>query len=306
MVKKKKSKISIKRAGILLKPQTISEYSSVLPNLCTWLKRRKISITFADYEEERVRKIFKNSTKSFEFLSPTKMHKENDINITLGGDGTLLGFGRLSDRNSAPIFGVNMGNLGFITEYSKSEFFEGLASILSGSCKVNKIPLYKVQIHKGKKKTFESFFLNDLVISKNDISRMFSLSVENQEEHIYNLSGDGLIVSSPIGSTAYSLAAGGPIINPEVGALVLTPICPHSLTHRPIVISDKQTLQIKVPTQSHAVTLTLDGQEVQEVPSRAIVTISKSSARYVKIIENPSRTYFDTLKEKFTYGRRSF
>ncbi len=305
-MKKKKSKISIKRAGILLKPQMIPEYSSVLPNLCSWLRRRKIAIAFVDYEEERIKKIFKSSSKNFEFLSVQKMHKENDINITLGGDGTLLGFGRLSDRNSAPIFGVNMGNLGFITEFSKGEFFEGLASIINGSCKVSKIPLYKVQVHKGKKKTFESFFLNDLVISKNDISRMFSLSVENEEEHIYNLSGDGLIVSSPIGSTAYSLAAGGPIINPEVGALVLTPICPHSLTHRPIVISDRQKLSIKIPPQSHAVTLTLDGQEMKDASSRTIVTISKSPSRYVKIIENPSRTYFDTLKEKFTYGRRSF
>lgn len=304
--KKANTKLSIKKAGILLKPQTITEYSSVLPNLCSWLRRRKISIYFGEHEEQRVQKILKSASKGIEFLPIKSLHKEMDINITLGGDGTLLGFGRKSERSSAPIFGVNMGNLGFITEYSKAEFFEGLAAILNGKCEVNKIPLFKVQAFRGKKKVFESHFLNDLVISKNDISRMFSLTVENPTEHIYNLSGDGLIVSSPIGSTAYSLAAGGPILNPEVGALVLTPICPHSLTHRPIVVSDRQTLTIRIPAKSNSVTLTLDGQEMQEAPARTTLTISKSTTRFVKIINNPSRTYFETLKEKFTYGKRAY
>ncbi|MCF8058160.1 MAG: NAD(+)/NADH kinase [Bacteriovoracaceae bacterium] len=302
---KKQSKVNISSVGIILKPQIINEYVSVLPNLCTWLKRRKISIFFPDYEEERVKKIFKTQPKGIQYLPISALHKEMDINITLGGDGTLLGFGRLAEKKSVPIFGVNMGNLGFITEFPKSEFFEGLSAILSGKCRINKIPLFKVQIHKGDKKIFESHFLNDLVISKNDISRMFSLTVENKQEHIYNLSGDGLIVSSPIGSTAYSLAAGGPIINPEVSALVLTPICPHSLTHRPIVVSDRETLQIKIPSQTDAVTLTLDGQEMREADPRSTITITKNSTRYVKIIANPNRTYFQTLKEKFTYGRRA-
>jgi NAD+ kinase len=303
--KKKQTKVNISKAGIILKPQIITEYTSVLPNLCSWLKRRKISIYFSELEEERIKKIFKSPLKGIQFLPLNKLHKEMDINITLGGDGTLLGFGRLSEKNSAPIFGVNMGNLGFITEFSKSEFFEGLSSIINGNCVINKVPLFKVQIHKGKKKVFETHFLNDLVISKNDISRMFSFAVENTQEHIYNLSGDGLIVSSPTGSTAYSLAAGGPIINPEVSALVLTPICPHSLTHRPIVVNDKETLLIRIPSKTDAVTVTLDGQELKEAEQRSVITISKSTTRYVKIIANPQRTYFQTLKEKFTYGGRS-
>lgn len=302
---KKTSKLNVKEVGILLKPQTLNEYSSVLPNLCSWLKRRKVGISFAEHEQERVTKLFKGSIKNLKFLSIQDLHKKNDLNITLGGDGTLLGFARKADRNSAPIFGVNMGNLGFITEFPKSEFFEGLAPVISGKCTLNKIPLFRVQIHRNKKKILDSHFLNDLVINKNDISRIFPLSLENPEEHIYNLSGDGLIISSPIGSTAYSLAAGGPIINPEVGALVLTPICPHSLTHRPIVISDRQSLTIKVPSNTESVMATLDGQEVVEIAPRSVVTISKSTTRSVKIVDNPQRTYFQTLKDKFTYGRRS-
>ncbi|MCR9205045.1 MAG: NAD(+)/NADH kinase [Halobacteriovoraceae bacterium] len=306
MKKNNKSKLNVKNAGILLKPYNVSAYNSVLPNLCSWLKRRKVGISFAEEDETRVTKILKNNCKGISFLSVKDLHRENDINITLGGDGTLLGFARLADKNSAPLFGVNMGNLGFITEFPKAEFFEGLSPILNGKSEINKVPLFRVQIHEGKKKVHESFFLNDLVIGKNDISRMFSLSVENKEEHIYHLSGDGLIVSSPIGSTAYSLAAGGPIIHPSVNALVLTPICPHSLTHRPIVVGDKEEIIIKIPADSDSVMVTMDGQEMKSLSSRSVITISKSTTRYVKVIANPQRTYFDTLKEKFTHGRRSY
>ncbi len=304
--KSQQTKLNIKNVGVVLKPHNVTEYNSVLPNLHSWLKRRKINLFFSENEQDRLEKIFRNKVKTLNFKTNKQLHKEMDLNISLGGDGTLLGFGRLADRNSAPVFGVNMGNLGFITEYSKSEFFEGLASVISSKSYYHKVPLYKVQVHKGKKKIFEGHFLNDLVINKNDISRMFSLSVENQEEHIFNLSGDGLIVSSPIGSTAYSLAAGGPIISPEVNALVLTPICPHSLTHRPIVINDKQSISVKIPSQSESVMATLDGQEIFEVSPRCSLTISKSTTRFLKLIDNPQRTYFQTLKEKFTHGRRPY
>ena len=301
-----KAKLNIKNVGIVLKPKAVTEYTSVLPNLITWFKKRKINVSFLDHEEERVRKILKSLPKQISFLSIKDMHHTMDLNITLGGDGTLLGFSRNSDRKSAPIFGVNMGTLGFITEYAKSEFFEGLEQIIANKCDITKVPLYKVDVIKGRKTLFSNHFLNDSVISKHDISRMFSLSVDNEEENIFNISGDGLIISSPTGSTAYSLAAGGPIISPLVQALVLTPICPHSLTHRPIVISDKQTLKVKVPADAESVMLTLDGQEVQELPSRCIVEVSKSKTKYVKLIANPQKTYFDTLKTKFTQGRRLF
>lgn len=301
-----KTKINVKNVGIILKPKAVTEFTSVLPNLISWFKRRKISISFADFEEERVSKILKTTPKHVNFISLKELHHNMDLNITLGGDGTLLGFGRLSDRNSAPVFGVNMGTLGFITEYAKSEFFEGLESILSNKCEITKTPLYRAQVHKGSKKIADAHFLNDLVVSKHDISRMFSLAVENEEENIFNISGDGLIISSPTGSTAYSLAAGGPIISPRVQALVLTPICPHSLTHRPIVISDKQALNVKVPADADSVMITLDGQEVKELPSRCVITVSKSKSKYLKLITNPQKTYFDTLKNKFTQGRRIF
>src|SRR5690606_1398875 len=125
-----------------------------------------------------------------------------------------------------------------------------------------------------------------------------------QDEHIYDLSGDGLIISSPIGSTAYSLAAGGPIIHPQVGALVLTPICAHSLTHRPIVVPDDMRITVKSRDKDEAIHLTLDGQQLLDINPYQVIKISKSKARYVKLVQNSERTFFHTLKVKFTHGRR--
>jgi NAD+ kinase len=302
----KKVKIEkAKQVGVILKPKTVTEYSSLLPNLALWLKRRKISLSFPIKEKERIDKIFKNKTSSFIFLDEADMHLKNDLNITLGGDGTLLGFGRLSIKGSAPILGVNMGNLGFITEYSKSEFFESLESTLKDGFIIEKVPLFKSKVIKDGNVIFQSCFLNDAVISKNDISRMFKVGVECEDVNIYQLSGDGLIIGSPIGSTAYNLAAGGPIIHPSVNAISLTPICPHGLNHRPIVVSDKSNLKIKIPNKSESIQLTLDGQEFYNLPSRSEVIISKSTGRYLTLVANQERKYFQTLKDKFTHGRRS-
>ncbi len=294
-----------KQIGVILKPKAVTEYSSLLPNLALWLKRRKISLSFPIKEKERIDKIFKNKTSPFIFLEEKEMHLANDLNITLGGDGTLLGFGRLSNKGSAPILGVNMGNLGFITEFSKAEFFESLETVLKEGFVVEKVPLFKAKVVKDETSIFQSYFLNDAVISKNDISRMFKIGVECEDVNIYQLSGDGLIIGSPIGSTAYNLAAGGPIIHPSVNALSLTPICPHGLNHRPIVVNDKSILKIKVPSKSDSIQLTLDGQEYFNLPSRSDVVISKSSMRYLSLVANQERKYFQTLKDKFTHGSRS-
>ena len=133
---------------------------------------------------------------------------------------------------------------------------------------------------------------------------MFKIDVECNEEHMYELSGDGLIISSPIGSTAYSLAAGGPIVHPSVNGIILTPICPHGLTHRPLVIPDSQTIELIVPKKEQELMLTLDGQSVHSLESLDRVRITKNKNRYINLIKNPDRAYFQTLKEKFTYGRR--
>lgn len=293
----------IKNIGILLKPRNVLEFTTIIPNITEWLIRRKKTVTFLSTEHGRIEKYFKTIPKQVSFTELNDFHNL-DLIITLGGDGTLIGISRKCQRNSPPIFGINMGRLGFITEFSKVEYFDELAKTLKGNFEITKLQLYKVEVIKKNKTVFKANFINDVVINKNNISRMFSLTVESDSELIFNVSGDGLILSTPIGSTAYSLAAGGPIIHPDVNALVLTPICPHSLNHRPLVIPDNKSVDIKFPIQEEHLTLTIDGQEACDVDKGCIVTISKVKNSYAKYIKNPDRTYFHTLKEKLTHGQR--
>lgn len=293
-----------KLIAIALKPDVDGDYAGVLNNLIVWLHKRKAEIAFLDTEKDRVTKWKKTSVKGLHFLSKSDFYKTTNLIITLGGDGTLIGVTRGAPKNSAPIFGINMGRLGFITEFSKIDFYRWLAHWFTEGLDVFKVPMFKVEIFKKNKVITKSYFINDVAINKNDISRIFSLSVESDEESLYNISGDGLIISSPIGSTAYSLAAGGPIIHPEVDSMVLTPICPHSLTHRPLVIPSNSKVKIRGLKKSYPISITLDGQEAYELNDGEYIKISRDRSRSILLIKNPNRTYFETLKEKFTYGRR--
>ena len=299
MVKK-----SIHKVTVVLKPHLITEFSAVLPNLCTWFSRRKVNVQFLSKDKERLKLVFKTTPKNVTFIDEDKYHNFSDLILSLGGDGTLIGVCRQSTKHSPPIFGVNMGRLGFITEFSKAEFFDELDEVLNGRMEIVKAQLYKIEVLEQGKVIESSFFLNDAVFNKNHISRMIWLTVENDHEHIYDLSGDGLIISSPIGSTAYSLAAGGPIIHPQVGSLVMTPISPHSLTHRPIVIPDNMAVHVKSQDKDDPINLTLDGQQLLTIYPYQTVKVSKSKARFVQLVHNPARTFFHTLKVKFTHGRR--
>jgi NAD+ kinase len=294
----------IKKVAIILKPKIFSEFNSILPNLASWLYRKKIQIHFVDHERERVTKILKNF-RHYDFISEKEVYSNVDLIISLGGDGTLIGIGRKASPKSPPIFGINVGRLGFITEFSKVEFFDHLPAIINNQYDILKVPLYKVIVKNDTEELFSGYFLNDIVFTKLEISRMFTLSIDCNQEHIYNISGDGLIISSPLGSTAYSLAAGGPIIHPEVNSIVLTPICPHGLTHRPLVIPDRYVLNAKTIEKNSKINVTLDGQQSFQIDSEMTVDITKSKTRFVELIRNPERTYFNTLKEKFTLGRRS-
>lgn len=296
---------NITNVAIVIRPSTDSTLNNTIINCSDWLRRRKKHILFLEKEKTRIEKIFKGLPKHIQFSTEEKIHKSSDLIISLGGDGTLIGIGRHAKRSSPPIFGVNMGTLGFITEFSKQEFFDALGSTLKGQFIIERRYLYKVEIIQNKKTIFKEHFLNDVVINQKQISRMFKVDVECDKEHMYELSGDGLIISSPVGSTAYSLAAGGPIVHPKVNGIVLTPICPHGLTHRPLVIPDTSTIELKVPGKEEEIILTLDGQSVFKLGQSQTIRITKNRNRYINLIKNTDRTYFHTLKEKFTYGRRS-
>lgn len=221
----------------------------------------------------------------------------------MGGDGTLIGACRRV-HTKIPVLGINLGRVGFITEFNKNEYFDSLTNILEGKYETIQQPLYHVEVKRNSKSVFKDYFFNDAVIGKNDIARMIYLRAEMGQEHIYNIAGDGIIVSTPLGSTAYSMAAGGPIVHPNISALILTPICPHSLIHRPFIIPDKTPIQIKVLPPYHMLTLTLDGQIAVNIEDQDTILINSSKVKKINLIKNPDRSYFETIREKFMFAKR--
>lgn len=299
-----KKTTGLKTVGITLKPNSTPEFYSILPNLCAWLHRRKRQIVFREEDKERVLKFFKTkSTDYLEFWNAKEFHNKVDIMFSLGGDGTLIGVCRRINSR-IPVLGINLGRLGFITEFNKNEYFDRLTDILDGNLETTFKPLYHVTVTRKGETHFEDYFFNDAVLAKNDIARMIYLRAELGTEHIYNIAGDGIIISTPMGSTAYSMAAGGPIVHPDVHGLVLTPICPHSLIHRPFVIPDSAPINIKILPPHHSVTLTLDGQVAINIDEQDVVSINDSKVKKVTLIKNPDRFYFETIRDKFVSSKK--
>lgn len=288
-----------RKIGITLKPNSTPEFYNLLPNLCTWLQRRKREVVFREDDRERVAKFFRNkSVEGFSFWESRAFHNNVDLMLSLGGDGTLIGVCRRIN-SKIPVLGVNLGRLGFITEFNKNEYFDRLGDIIDGKYEITSKPLFHVAVSRKEKIHFKDYFFNDAVLAKNDIARMIYLRVEMGTEHIYNLAGDGIIISTPMGSTAYSMAAGGPIVHPDVKALVLSPICPHSLTHRPFVVPDNGRIELKIMPPHHSVTLTLDGQVAINIDEQDVVSINSSKMKKISLIKNPDRLYFQTIRDKF-------
>jgi NAD+ kinase len=280
----------IQKVAITLKPNSTPDFYHILPNLCAWLIRRKKQVIFKEEDRARIDKFFKQKTPdSFIFWNSKDFHSKPDIMLSLGGDGTLIGVCRR----------INLGRLGFITEFNKNEYFDLLGDILEGKYEITQKSLFHVSVIRKGKIHFKDYFFNEAVLGKNDIARMIYLRAEMNDHHIYNLAGDGVIIASPMGSTAYSMAAGGPIVHPEVKALIVTPICPHSLNHRPFVIPDSSPMRLKVLPPYHSLTLTIDGQVAVNIDEQDEVLINTSKAKKVSLIKNPSRVFFETIRDKF-------
>lgn len=294
----------VKTIGITLKPNSTPDFYHLLPNLCSWLLRRKRQVVFREEDRSRVAKFFKQkNTEELLFWEADEFHNKVDLMLSLGGDGTLIGVCRRIN-SKIPVLGINLGRLGFITEYNKNEYFDHLADIIEGKFEVRTKPLCHVSVIRKGKVHFKDFFFNDAVLAKNDIARMIYLRAEMGNEHVYNLSGDGIIISTPMGSTAYSMAAGGPIVHPEVKGIILTPICPHSLIHRPFVVPDSAPIKLQILPPHHSVTLTLDGQVAINIDEQDVVLVNGSRMKKISLIKNPQRLYFETVRDKFILGKR--
>ena len=235
--------------------------------------------------------------------SKKEMAKRADLIVVLGGDGTLLSIARLVERPRVPILGVNLGGLGFITEVAVDELESILERTLAGDYSVQKRMTLEVRVRsqRGKPKKFR--VLNDVVITKGARARIIDLETYVGKEYLCTYRSDGLIISTPTGSTAYSLAAGGPILYPSLGAIVLSPICPHTLTNRPIVVSSKSTIRVTLRSAGNTVVLSPDGQQGVLLKDGDVVE-ARDYGVPVSLVKAPSRGYFEILRTKLKWGER--
>ena len=294
--------ITNSQVGMVLRPEVIKEFTTLLPHLITWLTRRKKEILFLEAERERLKKILpEKHFKAVTFAEIPQFLKTDGPLLSLGGDGTLIGLCRKVKGISPPIFGVNLGRLGFITEFSRHSLYEDLEIYFKGGLLLESFHPFLAVIESQGKTPLEIPFINDAVISKNSISRMFTLGIELDDGPVVVISGDGVIFSTPIGSTAYSLAAGGPIVHPGVPSLVVTPICPHGPAPRPMVLPENLSVKTQLGKGEDHVLLTIDGQEAISITHKDTVSIRKDTSRTIRMIKNPARTYFDTLRDKLLF-----
>ena len=278
----------INRIGIVVKPHA-PEIERIIKELMCYLEKKGIDCIL---EEVVARKLGKDGGVRRESI-PEKV----DFVIVLGGDGTLLSIAHLAAQKNVPVLGVNLGSLGFLTEVPLEEMFLALDSYLGGNDRIVSNRRMLEAVAKGK----VYYCLNDVVINKGALARMIQCAIWIDEKAIATVRADGIIISTPTGSTAYSLSAGGPIIQPYIPAIIIAPICPHTLSFRPMVISLKSRVKIQLLTAGEEVFLTLDGQRGDLLKKNEVVEI-KSSNLELSLISSPKRNYFDLLKEKLRWG----
>jgi NAD+ kinase len=287
--------MSIKRVGIISKPKK-TEIREIVPPLLEWLRERGIEV-FMDRETGAI------IESSQECLTRNEMPEKVDLLIVLGGDGTLLAASRVLNRKSVPILAVNLGGLGFLTVFSPHEMYPALESVLAGDFHCERRVQIEAEIIRADEVIASFLALNDVVLNKGAIARIldFDLSIDGRFVSTYK--SDGLIVCTPTGSTAYSLAAGGPIIEPSVEAFIITPICVHTLTQRPLVVPDTARLEVVVRSLREAAYLTVDGQVGIAAHSEDIIRMKKAPSS-VELVHPPQRNYFEVLRQKLKWGER--
>jgi NAD+ kinase len=278
----------IDHVGFVIKAHA-PEVEKILVDLIEYFDEKEIACVL---EEVAAEKLGRNDGVKREEI-PAKA----DLIVVLGGDGTLLSIAHLVAQKDVPVVGINLGALGFLTEVPQEEMFLALDSYLEG----NEKNVSRRQMLQANTKERSYYSLNDVVINKGALARMIRCAIWIDGKEIAMVRADGLIISTPTGSTAYSLSAGGPIVQPYIPGIILTPICPHTLSFRPMVISSESEVKVQLLTEGEEVYLTIDGQRGELMKKDDTVSVCQSGLK-LQLVSSPQRNYFDLLKEKLRWG----
>ena len=286
--------MTMKAVAILSKPSK-PELSEIIPPLVDWLTPRGYEVIFDEQTASYVQ-----GSRGVDRSQVAALHPE--FAIVLGGDGTLLSAARALAPANIPIVAVNLGSLGFLTEVPLDEMYNTLEKVLARTCPVDERTMLACDLIREGEVLHSYSALNDIVVNKSAIARLvgFDLSIDDRQAFAYK--ADGVIVATPTGSTAYSLAAGGPVLMPTVGAFQVTPVCPHSLTHRPLVVPETATISIEVRSNGEAAFLTIDGQVGQPLKDGDHVVCRKAS-HAVRLMQM-QQSFFQVLRDKLRWGQR--
>lgn len=267
----------MKQVGIVRKQK--GEVIQVASQLKKWFEERGIEVCVHETE-----------------LSPFL-----DVVVVIGGDGTLLHAAKLVGDKCIPILGVNLGGLGFLTEIGLSEIYSTLEMILKGDFETEDRMMLHASVFRDGENVYEQRVLNDIVFIRETLARIIELETSVDGAYLNTFRGDGLIISTPTGSTAYNLSAGGPIVYPRLNTIILTPICPFTLTNRPIILPESATIRVKLAEWATGVSLTFDGQTGLHLQGGDMTEVKKANT-CIRLIKSPSRSYFQILRAKLKWG----
>ena len=284
---------SLHTIGIISRPRR-SDLSVVMPPLLNWLKDRGIQVICDEETAGCVPPFSKGRTRQ-------EVADAAQLLLVLGGDGTLLAGARLAGPRGIPILPVNLGSLGFLTSFTLDELYPALEETLAGRAPISERIMLSAELERAGKVLESQRVLNDAVINKGALARMIELELIIDAAPVCHYRADGLIVATPTGSTAYSLSAGGPIVHPSVESILITPICPHTLSDRPLVVRDSSCVEIRLEGNTESVFLTLDGQRGIPLQAGDCVHVTRAK-ELLRLIHPAKKSYFDILRNKLKWG----
>jgi NAD+ kinase len=289
---------AIKSVGVVVKPNHREAWATAC-ELSEWLDKRGVRLVAEPHTPQLEHGA---DACDIEAAGSSDFAAETELVIVLGGDGTMISTARLVGDHEPLVLGINYGSLGYLTEFRIEEMFPALEEILAGNYTVDRRVMLTARHCRDGDTLGNGRVLNDVVINKAALARIIEIEVQLDGQYVNSFRADGLIVATPTGSTAYNLSAGGPIIYPSMNAVVITPICPFTLTNRPIVVPDTAEIELRLMNENEGVVLTLDGQIGYTMQADDRVRIRKSRTAF-NLVEPPNRNYFDVLRNKLKWGR---